>query len=391
MGTTKKIAAFSGVNWDSTESHVLLNPRWPAVDREALNALALENSLPAHVWIPSSGSSTDQFQSVKLIALSKAALLASAEAVNHHVEATKKDIWALALPYFHVGGLGLEARAALSGNDVIDCLDDGRWSADFFYEAVKEKKLTLSALVPTQVYDLVQLGKKAPASLRAIIVGGGALSENLYESAVKLGWNLLPSYGMTECCSQVATARLSSIGKQEHPLVCLPHLQVKVDGDAFLMIKGSSLLTGYAQWADGKAIWTDPKKDGWFRTADRAEIHDNCVTPLGRSSDYVKISGEGVNLLHLQQLLESVAQKLAPEMWEDFALIALEDERTQNQLVLLTTGRVEARLIQTVIHDFNQKVAPYEKLKRQHFVDEISRSPLGKLLREKLKKKISAA
>ena len=36
--------------------------------------------------------------------------------------------------------------------------------------------------------------------------GGGAVSDELYRDARALGWRVLPSYGMTECCSQVATA-----------------------------------------------------------------------------------------------------------------------------------------------------------------------------------------
>ena len=42
------------------------------------------------------------------------------------------------------------------------------------------------------------------------MTGGGALDPSLYKQARDLGWPLLPSYGLTECGSQVATASLSS-------------------------------------------------------------------------------------------------------------------------------------------------------------------------------------
>ena len=63
-----------------------------------------------------------------------------------------------------------------------------------------------SSLVPAQVLDLVRAGLRPPPVLRAIVVGGGAISAELYRDARALGWPVLPSYGMTECCSQIATA-----------------------------------------------------------------------------------------------------------------------------------------------------------------------------------------
>ena len=131
------------------------------------------------------------------------------------------------LPDFHVGGLGIWARAYLSGAAVVDFKQahPGKWQSQAFYQYIQQVKGTLSALVPAQIYDLAALECPAPSSLRAVIVGGGALLPGLYERAVALGWPLLPSYGLTECGSQVATAALESWQQKEPSLQLLPHLK----------------------------------------------------------------------------------------------------------------------------------------------------------------------
>ena len=80
------------IDFESSESHVLLNPRMPAEERERL-----EQGVPplaAHVFVTTSGSSG----AVKLVALSKAAILASAAAVNDYFGVKSDDLFAAVLP-----------------------------------------------------------------------------------------------------------------------------------------------------------------------------------------------------------------------------------------------------------------------------------------------------
>src|SRR5207253_1068669 len=93
----------------------------------------------------------------------------------------------------------------------------GEWNPARTVKKWKDRKVTLTSLVPTQVFDLVSANLTAPKNLRAAVIGGGALDPSLYLKARELGWALLPSYGLTECASQVATASLDSLGKKEFP------------------------------------------------------------------------------------------------------------------------------------------------------------------------------
>ncbi|HEU5163432.1 MAG TPA: AMP-binding protein, partial [Thermoanaerobaculia bacterium] len=192
------------IDFESEATELLLNPRLPGDEKERLTRIVRDlPPLAAHVWVTTSGSSG----ALKLVALSKKAILASAAAANRHLEARRRDVWLSPLPDFHVGGIGIRARAALTTSAVVK-LD--RWSVQAFADLAEEEDVTLTALVPAQVADLVATGAQAPRALRAIVVGGGALEPRLYRDARKLGWPLLPSYGLTEACSQVATAPLAS-------------------------------------------------------------------------------------------------------------------------------------------------------------------------------------
>ncbi len=356
------------LRWSSIENHLLLNPRLPADERRRLEELAAAaRSLEGHVFIASSGTSG----SLKLVALSKRAVLASAAAVNQHLGATASDDWCCVLPTFHVGGLGIHARAHLSGSRVVS-ID---WNALAFVRLCSEERLALSALVPAQVHDLVRADLRAPESLRAIVVGGAAFAKELYVQARRLGWPVLPSYGMTECCSQAATA----LGDSPE-MILLPHIEARKQEDGRLAIRGSSLLTGYCLFGEnGNPVFFDPKVDGWFVTEDLGEVDGRVLRVSGRRGEFVKIGGESVDLRHLDSILESVVR----EVGGDAAVFAVADERLGHVIHLAVTGdgdRIAAL--------FAARVLPFERARAVHRVDRIPRTPLGKLVRGLLPSKL---
>jgi O-succinylbenzoic acid--CoA ligase len=377
----------STVDWSGVASEALLNPKLPESERKKLTELVSRFPQPAHIWMTSSGSSADSRNSLKLIALSKMAFLRSAEAVNRHLQSGSKDVWIQTLPRFHVGGLSIEARAHLSGARLASGCTEFKWSPEFFVKRVQEEKGTLTSLVPTQVYDLVERGLRAPLSLRAAIVGGGAINQDLLSQARKLGWPLLPSYGLTECCSQVATAVPDS---ESTDLEILSHINARLSGEGLLEIQSESLLTGYAQWVDSSPQWVDPKKEGWLTTEDLAEIRGGFLFPRGRSSDYVKILGEGVHLRKLNQILEATVFHESPELKASWALAVLPDSRLGSRLVFVFDKSFPRGLAEKLIADLNGKVAPFERVKELTQVEKIPRTELWKVatgqLHEMLKK-----
>ena len=350
--------------FEGSTTEVLYNTKNPCTHQEVetLQGLPLAN----HVWLQTSGTTTKK----KWVALSRDAIFFSATAVNQHLQASKEDVWCLPLPSFHVGGLGVYARAYLTGSNVIPFT--GKWDPVQFVQNVNQA--TLTSLVPTQVYDLVSKNLFCPKSLRACIVGGGNLSSSLYYKAKALGWPLLPSYGLTECASQVATAKSVNL-----PELCpLKHVDVKVDEEGNLWIQSASLLSAY--FIEGELI--DPKHEGWFRTEDKATLLEGTLEVLGRGDDFVKILGESVSLPCLQNLLDGV--RLALNLHFETVLFSMPDPRQGNRLHLATTAK-EAAFIQPLLATYDEMVLPFQRISNVVFLKAIPKSPLNKVLKEKLR------
>jgi O-succinylbenzoic acid--CoA ligase len=335
------------IDWQSDDAHVLLNPRMAPSEKERL-----ERAVPQWkrmIYVATSGTTG----SLKLVALTKDAVLASAAAVNRRLNATAADVWCRVLPSFHVGGLGIEARAFLCGSRFIDL----PWDVEKFVHSAA----TLASLVSTQVYDLVRAEARAPAGLRHVLVGGGAFDPQLQESARSLGWPVLATYGMSECASTVAV---------EGQL--LDHLEARREPDGRVALRGSSVLKAYVL-ADGTVH--DPKVNGWFISDDLGEVRQRELIVYGRSIDFIKIGGESVDLNRLDRILKSVRRAGEP----DAAIVAVRDDRLGHVIHLAATGDA-SRLVEA----YDAQVHPFERVRKVHQVAQIPRTSLGKLLRGEL-------
>lgn len=340
---------------------IYLNPRMPDCLRERM-AKAEIPDLPEHIWIATSGTSG----SLKLVALGRVALEASAAAVNRHLGADASDCWLNPLPLFHVGGLGIMVRAQLTGSR---CEFLENWNAHEFARRAASCSATLSALVPAQVLDLLASRLRSPQCLRAIVVGGGALEESLRKRAADLGWPLLPSYGMTETSSQIATAKPGAEDFFWLPL--LDHIEARTGPGDVLELRGASLLTGWMLFElDGTSRWEDPKIDGWFRTSDRAELRDGKLRFLGRVDDLVKIRGELVEVAALEKAL----QALVPS---GLVRIDAESDERNGARLIVVADNADAEREAREAHDV---FPPYAR-PASFRLGPVAVSPLGKKIR----------
>ena len=372
------------IDWDGPSTEVLLNPRLPPADAERVRRLIARIPLEGHVWVTTSGSTGR----LKPVAIAKRAVLASAHAVNAHLRSDAHDVWLNVLPTFHVGGLGILARAHLSGAAVVTVerwdpkVFDSRPTADGQRQAAN---VTLTSLVPTQVVDLVRAGVRPPASLRAAVVGGGPLAPDLYDQGRALGWPLLPSYGATECASQIATAELTSLdGHVFPPLTLLPHVTARTDAEGRIEVRSDALFTGYAT----EAGLENPKVDGWWRTDDLGTVSGRTLVVHGRAGDTVKVGGELVNLAALETRLADILAAIAPGT--DAALIAVPDDRL-GRVVGLAVATTDADVVARVQQAFNAAVLPFERARVTFAVPGIPRSPLGKVRRDALRGEMRTA
>jgi o-succinylbenzoate---CoA ligase len=364
------------VNWKSlSREGWFFSPRLEAWQKKILSDLRRRApSDKKTTWILSSGTSS--VRSVKAIALSHESILLAADAANEHLKSGAKDRWMLAIPHYHIGGLSIFARAHLSGAKVFTFAS--KWNAAKFVRALAAESVTLTSLVPTQVHDLVAAGLRAPESLRAAVIGGGALQPSLYLAARALGWPVLPSYGLTECCSQVATASLASLSSAEYPAFkILPHAKVELR-EQRIFIKSASLCRWIAVGdSDGQFTLEDPRRDGWFATEDSAEWAGKDLRVLGRRDDVVKVLGV---LVPLQEVERQVREEFLRHEWnENFIVAARDDARAGHRLILLTDSPNSLQDWQKQISSYNAKAQGPYRIQDFCWIPEISANEMGKI------------
>lgn len=362
-------------------NQLLINPRLPEDEKAVLQELKQGFEKQFGQWnfflVPSSGSSKSPGQSVKLMALSVESVLNSARRVNFYLNAKKENTWGLCLPRFHVAGLGVLARAYLTGA----AIKDFSFSTQDFAKNLADNDISFLSLVPAQIYDLVIAGIRAPACVKKVFVGGGVLNEDLRRRIKDLGWPVTETYGMTETCSMVALREF-----KDTYFALMPGVSAKVV-DEVLTLKCDSLLTAIVQKTGDDIAITDIVRNGWLHTEDLATIHEkengSYLELHGRKADYVKILGEGVSLSELRAKLQSIGQQqgLDPRQFE---LVAVEHERAGCQLVLVVEESM-AQQQQILINLFNQACRPYEKISKALVLRQIPRSDLGKLKISELK------
>ncbi|PWU12362.1 MAG: hypothetical protein C5B49_16480 [Bdellovibrio sp.] len=363
--------------WRNEESHVFLNPRLPDEEKARdLNLFEKSSRWRAHIWLRSSGT-----RSRKLIGLSKGAFMASAAAVNDHLQVRSADRWGVCLPDFHVGGLSIWARAYLSRSQITEYV--GEWKGDLAYRWLNSHRVTILSLVPTQLFDLLRLHQPAPCPLRAVIVGGGTLDPEMYLSARELGWPILPSFGMTELCSQMATAPLISLEGDAAPeeLQILPHVEARTNADGILLVRSPALMTGYWEYADDKrARFHRLTPDQWYQTEDFVELNDRCLRPLGRTQDHVKILGEAVHIADLERRLTRWFHCPPGRL----VVVAIPDLRNGSRLMVVVEGSMDRLSANGLLARWNKEAFPPERLDDIRFCHELPRSALGKIKRSEL-------
>lgn len=269
---------------------------------------------------------------------------ALANAANLGVE--PDDRWLCCMPLFHVGGLSILTRSAINQTEAV--IHDG-FDVERVKSALAEERITLVSLVPTQLSRLLDAGLTSAPNLRAALIGGGPIPKDLLEST---DLPLIPTYGMTETCSQVWT------GKP------LPGAEIANGPDGELLIRGPMVAP--------KAI----SEDGWLHTGDRGHIdEDGNLTVQGRIADTIVTGGENVSAAEVELAL------LAHPAITDAAVVGRPDPEWGQAVTAFVVGSVDPAELRAFARE---RLAGYKVPKAIHQIAEIPRNAAGKILRGRL-------
>ncbi len=226
----------------------------------------------------------------------------SALGANRNMPLQIGDRWLLSLPLYHVAGIAILFRTMLAGAAVI--LPDEERSLK---QNILQSKPTHLSLVAAQLNDLLEDPSmdEPLREMKAILMGGSAIPENLLRKAYERGWPLVLSYGSTQMSSQItATAPGDLFAAWQTSGRVLAYREVRIDDSGEIWVRGKTLFLGY--WENG-AVQRPMDDAGWFASGDLGMWdEEKRLVVLGRKDRMFISGGENIFPEEIERALEKI-------------------------------------------------------------------------------------
>ncbi len=316
----------------------------------------------------------------------------------------QQDVYMPMTPMFHVHAWGVPYIATSLG---IKQVYPGKYMPDTLLKLIDKEKVTFSHCVPTILHLLMShpLFNEVDLSNWKVLIGGAALPKAMCKAAMQKGIDIYSGYGMSETCPVLTLAHVteSDLTDDEEldvrcktgrpiPLVELRIVdelmeEVSADGESVgeIVVRAPWLTQGYLKdQRNSETLW----RGGYLHTGDVANKNkDNYVKITDRIKDVIKIGGEWISSLEVEDLLAAY-----PGVGE-VAVIGLPDNKWGEKPLALIVKKPdmeiqEKELIQH-IRGFIDKgiISKQIILLKIMFVDAIDKTTVGKINKKLLREK----
>jgi malonyl-CoA/methylmalonyl-CoA synthetase len=311
--------------------------------------------------------------------LSHRNLLASSESVRIAWRWTADDRLVLALPLFHIHGLGVGLHGTLLAGASAVLLP--RFDPDAVLDAAATSEATLFFGVPTMYTRLAASPRlRELGRLRLCVSGSAPLPPAVFERLAEgCGQRVLERYGMTETGMNVSNPydgerRPGTVGFP------LPGVELRLAENGEIHLRGPNVFGGY--WGNPEATAAAFTDDGWFRTGDIGEHDaDGYLRLVGRARELIITGGLNVYPREVEDVLlehpavgeVAVAGVPDPEWGEVVTAWVVPAPAADAPAEGELTGFAAERL------------ARFKCPRRVVVVDALPRNALGKVLRHELR------
>jgi len=301
------------------------------------------------------------------------------------------DVLVAVLPFFHIYGLSVIMGLGLWSGATLVTMP--RFDLDQYLELSERHRVTRAYVVPPIALALAKhpaVDEHDLSALKLVFSGAAPLGPEMQEACSKrLGCPVSQGYGMTEL-SPVTHAppigqpvKLGSVG----PLA--PETEARlVDPDSGedvepgqpgeVLIRGPQVMLGYLNNPAATAATIDP--DGWLHTGDVATAdEDGWFYIVDRVKELIKYKGFQVAPAELEAILIN-----HPHV-ADCAVVGVPDEQAGERPKAFVVSACDAFDAQAVMQFVAEQVAPHKQLSDLVLIDEIPKSPSGKILRRVLR------
>jgi o-succinylbenzoate---CoA ligase len=256
--------------------------------------------------------------------LTRAALLASAQANAANLGWQDDDVWLAVMPVARVGGLSILTRSLIARRAVALA---SAFDAALMPQWIEQQRVTILSVVPTMLALLLDAHPQwtPPPHLRVILLGGAAASPRLLARAAERRLPIVITYGCTETCSQVVATpyehRFDTARHGAGRVLAGAQLRVR---DGHIEVRGPMRMAGYIGQPP-----LDPA--AWFDTGDLGELDADCNLHVhARQGDLIVTGGENVYPAEVERELEdcpgiaaAAVFGTADETWGEIVCAAL--------------------------------------------------------------------
>ncbi len=339
------------------------------------------------VVLPYSSGTTGVCKGVMLTHRNLVANLSQIKGAGHDWDG---DTLICVLPLFHIYGMvAIMSHGLWCGSTIVTL---PRFDFEHVLKTMQDHKVTVAHVVPPIALAMV----KSPSvenydlsSLRMVFSGAAPLGAELSrECAERLKCDVVQGYGMTE--TSPAT-HLSTPERTKHGSVglCVPNMECKLlsvetneevgtNEEGEICVRGPQVMKGYLNKPDATAQTVD--SDGWLHTGDIGYAdEEGYFFVVDRAKELIKYKGFQVAPAELEALL------LTHPAVADAAVIPSSDDEAgeiPKAFVVLKNGNdLKAEELMSFVA---ARVAPHKKIRRVEFIEQIPKSPSGKILRRLL-------
>jgi long-chain acyl-CoA synthetase len=252
------------------------------------------------------------------------------------------------------------------------------------FTAITGVNTLFNALMNTPGFDKLDF-----STLKLALGGGAAVQRAVAERWQKItGKPLIEAYGLTEASPAACINPLTLEAYNGSIGLPIPSTDVSIredDGKELpqgqigeICIRGPQVMKGYWNMPEETAKTLTP--DGWLKTGDVGYMDDNgFIYITDRKKDMIVVSGfkvfpnevEGV-LAHHPGVLESAA-------------VGVPDDKSGEAVKVVVVKKDPSLTAEQVLAFCRERLAAYKVPKHVEFRSELKKSPIGKVLRKKLR------
>jgi acyl-CoA synthetase (AMP-forming)/AMP-acid ligase II len=297
------------------------------------------------------------------------------------------------LPFFHDASYQILILGAIMGNLTFVLPEEVSFNPALIFETIEKEKVVFLANVPTGWKKLVsapESGNYDLSSVRIAVTGAGAASKALKQKIFKTFPNivLVDMFGQTEM-TPITTFRIDlspdhikerAVGKSivKVKIVDDKGCEVKPGEVGEILYQSPTVMKGY--YKDEEKT-KEAMRDGWFWGGDLGYIDDEGdLRLIDRKKECINTGGEKVFPLEVEEIIAD-----HPAV-SDVCVIGVPDEEWGSAVRAVVVPKEGETVTEKDIIDFCKgKLAGYKICRSVVFTDALPLSPVGKVLRAKIR------